>query len=72
MAKDSESMRDGLNAMGNPDLETRSVDGGRSGEGPLGNVRPSGILARGTADAKMRAGLNISRSESKLREGKSR
>ncbi len=48
-----ESERDGLNAVGNPRVETRSEDGGLQSEGPIGQVRPTGILSRGTADSKL-------------------
>jgi hypothetical protein len=40
----------GLNAIGNPETESRSEEGGMQSEGPIGQVRPTGVLARGTAD----------------------
>lgn len=42
----------GLNALGNPDTMSRGgVDRGPEGEGRIGQVRPGGILARGTASS---------------------
>ncbi len=53
----SEDERDSLNAMGNPEVVTRGdSDRGMQSEGPIGQVRPTGILARGTADSKLRTG----------------
>jgi hypothetical protein len=37
-----------INATGNPrEISTKTTDGGRTGEGPVGNVRPTGIVADG-------------------------
>lgn len=69
-----------LNAVG----EVRSVGrmgsmGGNDGRGPLDNVLPTGIVARGdepkAADVAfrgMRAGMSIARNEGKKRMGSSR
>jgi hypothetical protein len=37
-----------INATGNPrEISTKTGDGGRTGEGPVGNQRPTGIVAEG-------------------------
>ena len=46
----SEMERQGLNAIGNPETESRSQEGGMLSEGPIGQVRPTGVLARGDGD----------------------
>lgn len=52
MARDgSEDEVRGINGMGNPDVVTRTADGGPDGEGRIGQTRPGGILARGTASS---------------------
>jgi hypothetical protein len=56
MSTGSENEREGLNAIGNPEVQVRDAEGGMPGEGNLGQVRPTGILARGTADTKLRTG----------------
>lgn len=38
----------GLNATGNPETEARSEEGGMQSEGPIGQVRPTGVMSRGT------------------------
>jgi hypothetical protein len=53
----SENEVRGLNALGNPEIEVRSYDGGREGVGPIGNTRPTGILARGEANRTIREGM---------------
>lgn len=53
MAESSESERDGLNTMGNPQIEYRSEEGGMPGTGYIGQVRPTGIIATGMADSSL-------------------
>jgi hypothetical protein len=52
-SESAEGERNGLNAQGNPQREFRSSDGGLQSEGPVGQVRPTGVLARGVADKKL-------------------
>ena len=48
MSDGSENEARGLNALGNPEVQTRGgADGGPEGEGRLGQVRPGGVVARG-------------------------
>lgn len=56
----------GLNTVGNPDVMYRSTDRGPTGETPIGSRMWGGILVRGNPD-KMRQGMNVYRSDSKLR-----
>lgn len=55
MAMDRNGSEDevrGLNALGNPDTVSRGgIDRGPEGEGRIGQPRPGGILARGTASS---------------------
>jgi hypothetical protein len=50
MSGGSENEREDLNAIGNPETVYRSEEGGLHSEGPIGQVRPTGILSRGTPD----------------------
>ena len=63
MAEGQESVRSGLNAIGNPEQQIRSSEGGMTGTGRLGQVRPTGILSRGERDsvAQGRGGLPAGR-----------
>jgi hypothetical protein len=47
----------GLNATGNPEVQFRSYDGGYESDGPIGNARPTGILARGQENRAIREGV---------------
>jgi hypothetical protein len=53
----SENEVRGLDATGNPDIQVRSYDGGYESEGPIGNCRPTGILARGQENRQIREGV---------------
>lgn len=53
----SENEVRGLNAIGNPEIEVRTADGGREGVGPIGQTRPTGILARGEPNRMIREGM---------------
>ena len=61
MAEGSENERDDLNAIGNPRVQVRSDEGGMPGEGYIGQVRPTGVMSRGTPDRALwnsRGGVN--------------
>lgn len=47
----------GINATGNPEVCVRSYDGGYESSGPIGNARPTGILARGEPNRALRGGM---------------
>ncbi len=66
MSEGSENETAGLHTIGNKEVETRSSDRGPTGDGPIGNRIPGTIMARGNAD-KMRNGITVYRSDSKLR-----
>lgn len=66
MAKGSESEVRGLHTIGNPEVETRSADGGPTGETSIGSRVWGTVMARGNAD-KVRNDITIYRSNSKLR-----
>lgn len=53
-----ESMREvaGLHALGNPEVEYRSADGGQTGRGPIGNYVAGEVLARGVPLASQHRG----------------
>jgi len=53
----AEGEASGLHALGNKDVEYRTSEGGQSGEGPLGQRVPSGVMARGIPNAAPRRGL---------------
>lgn len=73
MAESAENEVRGLHALGNPDVEYRSADGGQTGEGPIGNRLPSGILARGLPAPGIRRGLGgVFAADSQLRKGRGR
>jgi hypothetical protein len=73
MAEDSESEVRGLHALGNPDVEYRSADGGQTGRGPIGNFVAGEILARGVPLASQWAGRRgMADGKEQLRKGPSR
>jgi len=64
-----------LNALGNPMkvMGVDAADGGRAGVGPIGNTRPTGIVAEGInidtyprlfSDRNVRKGMSTTRNES--------
>lgn len=57
MSEGSESEVRGIHALGNPDVEYRSAQGGQTGENPIGGRLPSGILATGMPKPGIRAGM---------------
>jgi hypothetical protein len=72
MAIESESEIRGINCLGNPEIEFRSADGGKTGENPIGGRLPSGIMARGTA-ASIRSGrMGMADGKESLRKASNR
>ena len=57
MADGSEDEVRGLNAIGNPEVQVRSFDGGFESDGTIGNARPTGILSRGIPNREIRQGV---------------
>lgn len=64
-----------LNALGNPSklVSIDAADGGRAGVGPIGNTRPTGIVADGIdistspnlySDKTVRKGMSTTKNES--------
>ena len=66
----SESEVRGLNTQGNPDVTTRTSDGGpENNRGAIDNVRVGGILARGSASSFRKDMGGINRGSELLRRG---
>lgn len=73
MAESAENETRGLHALGNPDVEYRTADGGQSGDGPIGQRVPSGVMARGLPAPGIRRGMGgTPAGESQLRKGRGR
>ena len=71
MSEGSEGEVRGLNALGNPEVQTRTgVDRGPTGETRgVGSVRPGGILARSSASAQRKSMGGAARGSELLRRG---